>query len=156
MIFVLFMLPDPPGALTEIARILRPGGTVAVQVWGSLASQPAYGPFVEVAARHAGPDAVNLLGAYWALGDLDLVTALFEAAGLAVTGTRTRLGTARFDSIDQLVRTEVESTPLIERISDEVYRRILQDSREALESFVTAAGTAEIPIRGHIVVARKP
>jgi SAM-dependent methyltransferase len=152
----LMFFPDRAQALREMARVTRPGGTVAVQVWGSLESQPGYGPFVEVAARHAGPEAVNLLGAYWVLGDLDLVSALFEAAGMEVTGTRTRLGTARFDSVDQLVRTEVESTPLIERISEDVYRRILEDSREALRPFCTEAGTAEIPIRGHIVRARKP
>ena len=41
------------------------------------------------------------------------------AAGLAVVATRTRMGTARFGSIDQMVQTEVESTPLIERITGE-------------------------------------
>jgi hypothetical protein len=54
------------------------------------------------------------------------------------------------------VRTEVESTPLIERISDDVYRRILEDSREALRSFRTTPGAAEIPILGHLITARKP
>ena len=152
----LMFFPDRAQALREMARVTRPGGTVAVQVWGSLDSQPAYGPFVAVAARHAGSDAINLLGTYWVLGDLDLVSALFEAAGLEMTGTHTRLGTARFESIDQLVRTEVESTPLIERISDDVYRRILEDSREALRSFRTAPGAAEIPILGHLITARKP
>lgn len=151
----LMFFPDRAQALREMARVTRPGGTVAVQVWGSLESQPAYGPFVEVAARHAGPEAINLLGAYWVLGDLDLVSALFEAAGLEITGTHTRIGTARFDSIHQLVKTEVESSPLADRISDEVYRAILKDSRDALRSFRTEAGTAEIPIQGHVITARK-
>jgi hypothetical protein len=95
---------------------------------------PTYGPFIDVAARHAGPEAIDLLSAYWVLGDLDLVAALVEAAGFEITATRTRVGTARFDSIDELVKTEVESTPLIDRISDEVYRSILEDSRAALQS----------------------
>lgn len=151
----LMFFPDRAQAVREMARVARPGGTVAVQVWGSLQSQPAYGPFVEVAARHAGPEAVNLLGAYWVLGDLDLVSALFEAAGLEVTAMRTRMGTARFGSVDQLVRTEVESTPLADRITAEVYGRILRDAREALGSFRTGEGL-DIPIRGHIIAARKP
>jgi hypothetical protein len=37
-----------------------------------------------VAARHAGPEARNLLGSYWALGDLDFVSQLADAAGLRV------------------------------------------------------------------------
>lgn len=152
----LMFFPDRAGALREMARVVTSGGAVAVQVWGSLESQPGYGPFVEAAARHAGPEAVHLLSAYWVLCDLDLVSALFEAAGLQVTATRTRVGTARFDSIDQLVKTEVESTPLIKRISADVYSRILEDSREVLGQFRSEDGKAEIPIQGHLIVARKP
>jgi SAM-dependent methyltransferase len=88
------------------------------------------------------------------LGDHD-VAALFEAAGLEVTAANTRLGTARFDSIDTLVRTEVESTPLIERISADIYQRIIDDSRNALRVFATEGGEIEIPIEGHVIVARK-
>lgn len=147
--------PDRAQALREMARVITEDGTVAVQVWASLESQPGYGPFVDVAARHAGREAIDLLSAYWVLGDLDLIAALFEAAGLEVTATRTRVGTARFDSIDELVKTEVESSPLIDRISGDVYRYILEDSRAALESFVSHGGKAEIPIQGHLVSARK-
>ena len=118
-------------------------------------AQPGYGPFIDVAARHAGPEAIDLLSAYWVLGDLDLVAALFEAAGLEITATRTRVGTARFDSIDEIVKTEVESTPLMDRISNDVYRSILEDSRAALESFISQGGKAEVPIQGHLISALK-
>jgi ubiquinone/menaquinone biosynthesis C-methylase UbiE len=150
----LMFFPDRVQALREMARVAQAGGTVAVQVWGRLDSQPGYGPLVDVAARHAGPDAVHLLSAYWVLGDLEALAALFESAGLRVTATRTRLGTARFDSIDEVVKTEVESTPLVERISDETYRRILRESRQALARFRTHTGRVEIPIEGHLVTAR--
>jgi SAM-dependent methyltransferase len=152
----LMFLPDRAGALREMARVVASGGTVAVQVWRGLDAQPAYGPLVAVAARHAGPEAVRLLGSYWSLGDPDAVRALFEAAGLEVAAVRDRTGTARFPSLDALVRTEVESTPLVERISDEVYRAILADAREALAAFRTPAGRAEIPIAGYIVTGRAP
>jgi SAM-dependent methyltransferase len=151
----LMFFPDVAQALREMARVVTGAGSVAIQVWGRLESQPGYGPFVEVAARHAGPEAVSLLSAYWVLGDLDPLTALFESAGLQVTATRTRLGTARFGSIDELVTTEVESTPLIERISDETYRAILEDSRAALAQFRTDSSRVEVPIEGHLITARR-
>ncbi len=151
----LMFFPDPTQALREMARVVTSEGTVVVQVYASLASQPGYGPFVDVAARHAGPEAVNLLGTYWVHGDLDALARLFEAAGLQITATRTRLGTARFGSIDELVATEVESTPLRERISDAVYRRILEDARAALRQFRTDAGRVEVPLKGHLMTARK-
>ncbi|MGH7856993.1 MAG: ubiquinone/menaquinone biosynthesis methyltransferase UbiE, partial [Candidatus Binatia bacterium] len=115
----------------------------------------AYGPFVEIAARHAGPVAVPLLSAYWACGNLDELTALVESAGLHVASTRTRLGTAKFESVDDFVATEVKSTPLAERIGDEVYGRILGDAREVLRRFTRPAGNVEIPLEGHLVAARK-
>ena len=151
----LMFFPDRAQSLREMARVVKAEGTVAVQVWSRLESQPAYGPLVDVAARHAGLEAVNLLSAYWALGDLDELTALFESVGLRVTATRTRLGTARFDSIDELVRTEVESTPLVERLSDETYGRILADAHEVLARFRTDAGRVEAPIEGHLIAARR-
>jgi SAM-dependent methyltransferase len=150
----LMFFPDRAKALREMARVVTEDGTVAVQVWAALQSQPGYGPFIGVAARHAGPEAIDLLSSYWVLGDLDLVTALFEAAGLEINTIRTRVGTARFDSINELVRTEVESTPLIERISEDVYRSILEDSRAAIESFTSEGGKAEVPIQGHLISAR--
>jgi SAM-dependent methyltransferase len=151
----LMFFPDVEQALREMGRVVAAEGTVGVQVWGRLESQPGYGPFVEVAARHAGPEAVRLLSAYWVLGDLEALTARFESAGLRVTATHTRLGTARFESSDELVRTEVESTPLGERISGGTYRRILEDSREALARFRSDAGGVEVPIQGHLIIARR-
>jgi hypothetical protein len=69
--------------------------------------------------------------------------------------TRTRLGRAKFASVDEFVATEVESTPLIGRISQEVYGRIRAGARDVLRPFTTPAGHVEIPLEGHLVAARK-
>ncbi|MGH7552467.1 MAG: class I SAM-dependent methyltransferase, partial [Longimicrobiales bacterium] len=150
----LMFMPDPARALREMARVVSRSGTVAVQVWDRLEAQRAHAPLVEVAARHAGPEAIQLLSSYWVLGDRTQLKSLFESAGLEVADIVTRVEMARFDSTDELVRTEVESTPLVERISAEVYRSILEDSREALKSFVLETGEVDIPLQAHIVVAR--
>ena len=150
----LMFFPDRGGALREMARVAAEGGTVAVQVWDRLEAQPGYQPFFEVVARHAGEEAVDLWSAYWALGDLELVAALFEAAGLRIAATSTRQGAVRSASADELVRSEVEATPLGERIGPDGYARLLEDARAALRPFVTADGRVEMPIRGHLVVAR--
>jgi hypothetical protein len=49
----------------------------------------------------------------------------------------------------------VESTPLIDRISDKVYRSILEDSRAALQQFRAEDGKVALPIRGHVIIGRK-
>lgn len=152
----LMFIPDEETAVAEMARVAIPGGTVAAQVFSDLESQPAYGPFVEVATCHAGSEARSLLDTYWRLGDPETLAGMFESAGLRGIETRTRMGTAYFDSVNDMVRTEVEGSPLMECISDETYHRILVDTRRALGSFRTEAGMAEIPIEGRIVTGRKP
>ena len=151
----LMFFPDPARALREMARVTKPDGTVAVQVWASRESQTGFKPFYEVVARHAGPDAVDLIGSYWTLGDLDKLTELFAAAGLEITSTRTRTGAIKAPSIDQYVTTEIESTPLVERISDDVYQRIRADARDALRPLYRESGGFRMPIVGHLLTAAR-
>ena len=152
----LMFFPDRPAALRELARVTRPGGTVALVVPASLEDQPAYGPFVDMAGRVAGPAAASLLGTYWACGDLDGLRRLISSAGLDVVEVRTHLGTARFASADELAVTEVEGSPLGERLSAEDYAGIRAGARDVLARFTGPAGTLEAPLRGHIVTARVP
>jgi SAM-dependent methyltransferase len=151
----LMFFPDRRAALGEMRRVVTGAGAVGLVVPAGLDAQPAYGPFVEAAARHAGPDAVSLLSTYWACGDRNALAALVESAGLRVDAFDTHVGTARFDSPDALVTTEVESTPLVDRISDEVYRRIREDAREALRPFTTPAGRLDAPLAAHVVLGRR-
>lgn len=151
----LMFFPDATQALREMGRVCKPHGTVGVQVYASPDAQPAYGPWLQMVARHAGPEAINLLSTYWVHGDLDVLRGRFHTAGLQVTDVQTVRGTARFASIEEMVRTEVEATPLIDRIGDADYRRIVENSAELLGPFLTAEG-AELPIDAHLVVARRP
>jgi ubiquinone/menaquinone biosynthesis C-methylase UbiE len=146
----LMFFPDRAGALREMRRVVADGGAVAILVPAQLEAQPAYGPFVEMAIRHAGREAESLLSAYFACGRLEELTALVETAGLRVTATRSRLGRARFASVDEFVATEVGGSPLGGRIGEAVYERILSGAREVLRPFQTATGL-EVPLEGHLV-----
>jgi SAM-dependent methyltransferase len=152
----LMFFPDRVGALREMARVAAAGGTVAVQVWDLLEAQEGYGAMYAAFARSLGPEAADLGGAYWALGDLELLGSLFEAAGLTVTGTRTRVGTARFGSAAEAVATEIEATPLAERVDPGTHRRILDAGVQAMAPFVVDGGRVELPIGGHLVTAVAP
>ena len=152
----LMFFPDRAGSLREMARVARAGGTVAVQVWDQLEAQDGYGAMYDAFARHLGPEATQLENAYWALGDLDLLGSLFEAAGLEVTATRTRVGTVRFPSPTDAVATEIEATPLAERISKDTYDRLLESATAAMRPFVVDGGRVELPLKGHIVTATRP
>lgn len=151
----LMFFPDRAAAVLEMARVVRPGGSVTIMAPAALDMQPAWGPFVRVAARHAGPEAIALLGTYWAAGDLGELSRLLTDAGLQTVSSVTRHGTARFGSIDQMITTEVESTPLVDLLTPEMYQHLRADAQEALRSFTTPDGTAALPLVGHIVAGRR-
>jgi SAM-dependent methyltransferase len=150
----LMFFPDVGRALREMARVVADDGTVGIQVWDRRQSQPAYGPFIDVAERHAGPDAIDLLSTYFVRGDLEELGSSLAAAGLEPASIRTEESTLSFGSIDEMVTAEVQATPLGERLSDGALRGIIEEARTALDPFRTGSGTVEIPIRGHLVVAQ--
>lgn len=143
----LFFFPDPAAALCEMARVVQPGGTVAVQTYCGLADQPGYGPFVDLVAAHVGDEARALLGTYWSQGDPDALRALLRGAGLDSVSDHTLVGHVAFGSVDELVSTEIDATPLAAQIDDTVRREITDKARVALASYVGRAGGIRLPIR---------
>lgn len=96
-----------------------------------------------------------MLSACWACGNLDELLSTTRDAGLEALSIRTRMGTARFDSIDEFVSVEVEGTPVRKRLSDHDYDTLRREANRVLEELVAADGTAQIPIEGHLVAARR-
>lgn len=118
----LMFMPDRRRVLAELARVAR--RRVAVLVPAALPDQPAYARLTDVVARHAGDEAAALLHTYWSCGDLPALTALAGAVGLGDVAARTVTGTAAFPSAEALVATEVEGSPLVDRIDGATYDRI--------------------------------
>jgi SAM-dependent methyltransferase len=150
----MMFFPDRVGALAEMARATRSDGRVAIVVPAGLDQQPAYGPFVEIAARHAGPDARSLLATYWNCGDLDDLCRSFEQAGLDVTATSTEPGTARFASCADFVATEIASTPLEHRIDHPTREVITREVAASLDWIDAADDVFDVPLPCHVVAAR--
>lgn len=151
----LMFVPDRAQALREMARVTAPGGTVGVLVPSQLDRQVAFAPFVDLAARHAGPAAVSLLSSYFSCGGLDQLTTLVEAAGLTVTAARIEVGSYAAPSVDAAVATEVESTPLRARITDDVYVRIREGARELFAPYTAPDGSLRTPFDADLVVAQR-
>jgi hypothetical protein len=100
-----------------MGRVTRPGGQVAVQVFDLREDQPAYGPWIAMVARHVGEDALRMLGTYWVHGDRNLMRERYASAGLQVTAVHDHRRPAHFPSVEAMVLTEVNATPLADRLS---------------------------------------
>lgn len=148
----LMFFPDPTAALGEMARVTRPGGVVAVQVFSALSSQPAYGPWIAMVADHAGPGAIQMLGTYWVHGDPDALRARCADVGLRVIALHEHVRPAYFASVEAMVLTEVNATPLADRLDPTELRQILTESVPILGRFRND-DRLEIPLAGYVLVA---
>jgi ubiquinone/menaquinone biosynthesis C-methylase UbiE len=151
----LMFFPERLRSVQEMARVARHDGTVALLVPGALEHQAAFAPFVDLAVGHAGQEARTLLTSYFECGDLDELAGLAESAGLQIVTARTELGTYRAPSIDAFVTTEVESTPLVQRMSAEVYERIRAGAHEVLAPYTRSDGAVEAPFESNLIVASR-
>jgi SAM-dependent methyltransferase len=146
----LMFMADRRQVIAEMCRVVRPGGRVAIVVPAGLDSQPAYRPFVEIAVEHTGPDARSLLATYWNCGDLDDLASDLRMTGADIAERRTRTCPARFASSDAFVDTEIDGSPLAERIDDGTRRAIHLAVGERLASFRTD-DAFEVPLVGHVL-----
>jgi hypothetical protein len=103
-------------------------------------------------ARHAGPDAVRMLGTYWVHGDQRLMRSRCAEAGLGVTAVTDLVRPAYFPSVEAMVRTEVAATPLANRLDPAELDRIVAESDAVLGRFLSD-GRLEIPLAGYVLTA---
>ena len=152
----LFFFPNVPTAVAEMARVLRPGGVLALQTYASAPDQPAFWELQQIVSRYAPAEAMHLIQTYWSQGDLAGLTRTVEAAGLEVVESRTKLGTATYASVDNLIDIEVRGTPLVDRVSSSQIEQITADARQKLAHYLSEDGRLEMPIRAHLLAARRP
>lgn len=105
-------LPDRVGALSEMRRVAVPGGRVAVSVLRSLDHHPVYAIFSRTLGEYAGPEAEQMMGSPFALGDAGVLRQEARQAGLDGVEIRIAVSEERFPSVEELVRQEAASSPL--------------------------------------------
>ncbi len=147
----LMFFADRAAAVREMGRVAG-YGTVTIHVPGRLTHSAGYLALTEVAARHAGPDVVDLLRSYFAVGEPELLHRIVAEAGLTVTRFASWQSATRLASLDALLA--VELLPLVDKIPTTVYDRIAEDCRQALAPFVDESGAVAAPIEAHLLTAQ--
>jgi SAM-dependent methyltransferase len=153
--FGLMFFPDPVAALCEMWRVLAPRGRLAVAVCGPIGQSAGYSALARILSREAGPDAGEMVERYFALGDEAELRRLCAAAGIAGAKTHSRKGTARFASIDELIRIEIRGSPLGAVVDDAGYERVLEAARRELARDCDAQGAIELRLDATIITASR-
>lgn len=149
---------DPALALREACRVLAPGGRVALAVWRSISHHPVFALLAEALGRHAGAEAAGMMRAPFAGPGREDLRRLLTEAGFGGIVARIGVIAVRFPSPLELLRQEVESTPLAGPIGELDARRLgalVDQVNQTLASYMDDDGVT-FPMQTWLVTASRP
>ena len=154
--FALMYFADRLAALREMRRVLEPGGRLAVAVWGPFERAASYVILTDIAQRHCGQAAADVLTAPFALGDKDRLIGLLASADIRGAGVELHAGAMTFPSIATFVETEVKGSPLEPLFDDASYSAMLAEAQGRLQRYRTDSGKVVMPLDAYVITWRKP
>lgn len=138
--FGLMFFDDRSGAVSEMWRVLRPGGRLVVAVWADLEQTPGYRTLARLLDRLFGAEIARELHAPYCLGEEASLLSIFEEARVQGATAVTLSGEARFPSISDWLHTEIRCWTLAGRLSDSQFAALLDAARIELAEFADAMG----------------
>ncbi len=103
--------PDRALALTEMFRVLTPGGRLALNVFSAIERTPVARALADALDRHLAPDASSIKRSEHALSDGRLLANLVSAAGFSHVIVTSVTKMIRFPSPRDYVRLQLSATP---------------------------------------------
>ena len=133
------MFTDPVRALAEAGRVTRADGRIAFAVWDRFGHNVGYARLADLIERLFGSPSARSLRAPFQLGD---PAALVEIASHGITDPQVveHRGTARFESLDAWLHTEIRGWTLADEIDDAGYDALLTAAARELADLVGPHG----------------
>lgn len=154
--FGFMFFEDKPKALSEMMRVLKPNGRLAVAVCDAVENSPGYGAFALLLDRLFGKDVGGSFRAPFSLGDAGRLHEICSEAGLVGAEVVRRNGKVRFRSIDALVSTERACVWTLGGVlTAEQFERLMRESETVLKPFTVDGGAVEFDMPSLIIKARK-
>ena len=140
----LMYTPDPAAAVSEMARVVAPGGTVAATVWGERRNCGWAEVFPIVDARVAS----EVCPMFFGTGAPNALKLLFEEAGLEEIGEHRQFETLVFRTDKDVVDAVLLGGPValtVKRFGDEDRKEVCQEFLASVAEYKLSDGSYGIP-----------
>lgn len=139
--FALMFFTDPKGALSEVSRVTRPDGRVALAVWDRLENNGGYARLAALVEELFGPDAADAIRGPFQMGDAETLVDL-AAAALSNPAVTRHPGLARFESVEAWLHTEIRGWTLADTIDDRGLAALLDAAQKEFSDLVSVSGAS--------------
>lgn len=151
--------PNPDAVAREIARVLAPGGRVAVATWQGLDRHPFYQQLDAVMLRRFG---ISGIGQIFSFGDADALRKLLAGAGLENVAVQPMAITSTFPDASAFLAMEIDidvaAVPSMQQLSDGERATITAELRDeigpALQAYVSN-GAVEMPFEAQLATGQR-
>jgi ubiquinone/menaquinone biosynthesis C-methylase UbiE len=153
--FGYMLMADPAAALSETRRVLRPGGRLALAVWGTPERNPFFTVIVSALVKggHVPPPREGVPNPF-SMASPDHTTALLEAAGFSAVKVDEAPVEFRFRDVDAYLSFMADTAgPLataLRKLPDQDRKTVVATLESALDAFAT---DGEYTIPGVALVA---
>jgi len=148
-------VPDKDAALSEMARVLVPGGRLVLNVPGP--TPRLFVIMAEALARHIGPDAAAFVNQVFSLHESAELHTLVVGAGFRDVSVQADTKSLRLPGPEEFLWQYVRSTPLagaVQQVSDERRSSLERDIVGKWRALVKD-GTLMLQVRSVVATARK-
>lgn len=148
---------DKPAALSEMHRVLAPGGRLALSVFRSLDHCPWHRAVGNAVERLVSPEAAAVIRGSFAFGDREELRALILGAGFRNVHIRIESKLIRHASIVEFLPGYLSSTPVADAftgLDEKVMEALTHEVIAALRPYTDDDGLAA-PVECHVATASK-
>ncbi|MFT4563904.1 MAG: SAM-dependent methyltransferase, partial [Gammaproteobacteria bacterium] len=151
----IMFFPDRGAAMSEMHRVLAPGGRLAANVWRSLERTPGFAVLEQIVANHVGDDAAAIVRAPFVIDTPTELHTLLDAAGFKNIRVTLDIRMVRFPSVEAFFNCYTGGSPLASHAADLDNReQLISEAADQLSPYIDDDGLA-FPIEGLIVTANK-
>lgn len=150
-------LDDRPSALSEMHRVLKPDGRLALSLWCDIQENPYFHVLAEAIARHIAQETAAGLEAAFRLSKAHEIRSLLAEAGFREVYMAVRQIDLEIPPLGDFVPGHISATPMaasFNAASPTARQHVIQEVSEQLAQYATGTG-ARIPFRTHFAMAKK-